>query len=529
MLFRVNRGGYHGSSFKKIVTSFVLAVMLAFYPVNNAKAETDWGKVVISALSLSATVIFCATLLLLDGTQREVSYQNNKTKTLDEGDKSIKFKDVVGLDNVLLEVKEFVDFMKNPDRYSRLGAKKPSGLLLHGAPGCGKTLIAKAIAGEADCHFIPISGTEFVEVYVGVGPARVRELFESARRISYEKPVIIFIDEMDGLGSRSQHFGSSEYSNTINEMLKQMDGIGSNENVLVIGATNFMERLDPALLRPGRLDRKVFVPLPSPESRKAIIKYFLNKIALSEKVSKDDIALKFSKRTAGFSGAELKNFINEAAILAGRENKEEVFLKHFENALDKIKLGLESGIVQSKEQLRRTAYHEAGHALIAALFNIPLEKVSILSRSGSLGVTQTSLKHECYSNYTKSELIHELACFYAGFAAEEIIFGEVTPGVSDDLKRAAMIAQRMVNDFGMAEGAFHAIPKIAIESSSSEKVFDESVVKLLRETFVKAKDFLIKYKAVLVNLAEKLLEKETLEQDEIYEIIGNTRGLGVAG
>gem|GEM_PF-2053010 len=456
---------------------------------------------------------------VLDQGQDELFYYTFSEKT--------KFKDVAGQEEVLVEVKEVVDVLKNPLRYTTLGARGPRGLLLHGPSGCGKTLIARAIAGEAGCCFISISGSEFVKKYVGTGAMTVRLIFNFARKMAKEVPVIIFIDEIDGLGHRKtldSSGGQSEYNNTINELLKQMDGFKRDENIMVVGATNLADELDPALMRSGRFDRKVRVPLPAKQARQDILSCHLSKVLLDLEVTSTEIVSELAKRTVGFSGASLELLVNEAAMLAARGDDFCVRRNHFEEALDKIVLGVAANREQTAEALKRTAYHEAGHTLVAVLKGLSVTKVSILSRGNALGVTWTRNKGDEDGQCTKSELLHELMCMQAGYVAEKLVFGEVTPGVSDDLRRASEMASNMVKRFGMGAGDLECVAGNAIWSDAVRQRFDEAAIILLSQTFTQVKELVKKHKDLLVELAEKLLERETLSEQEVYAITGEPCG-----
>jgi ATP-dependent metalloprotease FtsH len=440
----------------------------------------------------------------------------------EDQNKKTTFDDVVGSEEVLVEVREFVDFVKNPENYSRVGAERPSGLILHGPPGCGKTLIARAIAGESDYHFIQTSGAEFVQIFVGTGAANVRGLFARARMLAKEKPVILLIEEIDGIGSRTQSVGGgdTEYNNTIIEFLKQMNDC---ENILVIGTTNRLELLDPALLRAGRFDRKIYVGLPTRDDREKIMKYYLQKRVIDESLKADDIVENFISRSIGFSGADIENFINEASIFAGRVGEEAVKKEHFEEAMDKITLGLKSNIKQSPEQLKVTAHHEAGHALVAQLFNLPIQKVTILPRGNSFGVAWLGKVHESLSNYTKSELKHHAMFLLGGFAAETLFFGEPTPGSSSDLEKVGEGVGRMIRDFGMGK-KFEGIVIRAVYSDASFREMDCEVTETITELLGETKRLIEKHKDKVEEIAKELLEKEVISADRLTEIVGDRKG-----
>jgi len=441
-----------------------------------------------------------------------------------------RFSDVLGQDHVKQELQQYIDFLKNPAHYTAVGAKRPKGIILHGPPGCGKTLFAKAIAGEAGCPVICTSGDSFNEKYIGVGAARVRLLFDTVKAISIStgKTVIVFIDEINAIGSRtaSPEGGDSERNNTINSFLSQMDGFNKEDvNYLIIGATNFIEELDLAFLRPGRMDRKIYVPRPTRKGRIEILQHYLNKIKLDRRVSPEFVAGEIAARTTAFSAADLSNLVNEAAIIAGGKKAGSVTLEHINKAREKIALGNErKDFEQSKEQIYRTAIHEAGHALIGALFDIPIEGVEVSNRDKSLGVTQTSEKYETLSDYMRSELLHRIMFYYGGYAAEEEFIGETTPGVSEDLKVAGQVARQMVERFGMGVGSLEGISISAAGSAISEKYFFMAVKDLLRESLAKTKALVRKHKSLLIKIANALFKKGRLDKKEFYTIIGNKKG-----
>jgi len=438
-----------------------------------------------------------------------------------------KFKDVVGLHEELVEVKESVDFLINPERYTELGAHPPRGILLHGPAGCGKTLIARAIAGESKCFFISVSGSEFVKKYVGTGAMMVRHIFDLARKKSREIPVYIFIDEIDGLGRRQNtgvSSGQTEYNNTLNELLKQMDGFSQNDRIHVIGATNLLEEIDPALLRSGRFDRKICIPLPDKTSRSEILKFYLKKLKLSAANSVDEISDSFTGRTIGFSGADIECFANEAAIVAARLESPFVRTEHFEGAFDKIVLGVRKRNNLSDEQIYKVAVHEGGHALVASLLGIPVYKASILPRGGTGGVTWMRPKYENLSNYSKKELMYDMACAYAGRTAEDLVFNETNFGASSDLNKANSLARRMVHKGGMGTGRLRCVTAGAISSDAMQEKLDEEVVSLIENVFDKSTLLVERYRPLLIELAESLQKNETIDEAEIRRIVGDKFG-----
>ncbi len=441
-----------------------------------------------------------------------------KEENSDEKEKPAEvktFKDVLGQDAVLKEVQEIVDFMKNPEKYKKFGAEIPKGLLLQGPPGTGKTLIAKAIAGEANCQFFYASASEFVDRFVGMGAHNIRELFTKARKAP---SAVIFIDEIDAVAtSREKQIESNqEYRQTLNELLNQLDGFKTDENIIVIGATNMVKSLDPALLRPGRFTRVVEVPLPTRKGREDILAYYLKKLShLDENVS----AAKLADETLGWSGADLKNLVNEAAILAARENASLITQKYFDLAWDKISIGLVSDIERSPEQRKKTAYHEAGHTLLKVLNGLPISKVTILPRGRTLGVTKGRAKYETISDYNRDELFKYIMMSQAGFIAEKIIFQQTHPGVCNDLERANAYARAMVYEYGMGS----SLEGIAGAGFNSEKMrmrCDQEVLEILQRALAQTEKLLIAHKDKLHALAEALLKEETLVEHQVYAITG---------
>lgn len=431
------------------------------------------------------------------------------------GDKT-RFKDVIGLEEVLEEVAEAVTFVKNQDRYGKLGARSPKGLLLHGPSGCGKTLIARAIAGEGGCCFISISGSEFVKKYVGTGSMTVSLIFDFARNMSKEIPVVIFIDEIDGLGRRKSldaNGAQTEYNNTINEILKQMDGFSKNENILVIGATNLISELDQALIRPGRFDRKILVPLPCLKARQEIIKHYLEKKAVDNNLKSEEAIVAMARKTAGFSGADIENIINESAIIAVRKNAESISSVHIDEAIERVLIGSKNNFLRTEEEKKRTAYHEAGHTVIAIVSGVKVEKVSILSRGDSLGVTVYDSK-EHWEPRTEQDLFNRIMIAQGGYVAEKLIFNSVSEGASSDLLKAGKIASDMIRKFGMGEKELEAIVESAVPRLS--KKFDEAVISIGQKALAKTKELLNTHRNFLTAIAEKLLIQESLSENDLY-------------
>ncbi|MEE8143079.1 MAG: ATP-dependent zinc metalloprotease FtsH [Planctomycetota bacterium] len=456
-------------------------------------------------------------------------FTGNRAKRYERGKESITFEEVAGLKNVKAELQEIVSFLKNPERFTRLGAKIPKGVLLVGPPGTGKTLLARAVAGEADVPFFSISGSEFIEMFVGIGASRVRELFDEAKK---NAPCIIFIDEIDAVGrSRGAGLGGGhdEREQTLNQILSEMDGFESHHTVIVLAATNRPDVLDPALVRPGRFDRQVVVERPQREGRKAILEVHTRKIPLSEDVDLDTIA----RGTIGFSGADLENLANEAALLAARTGQERVCQQDFMHAKDKIVLGMLRDEAVTEKEKRITAYHEAGHALLAMLLPEadPLQSVTIVPRGRALGVTMQLPVEELHS-YSRTYLTNRVVIALGGRAAEELIFSEFTTGSENDLDSATSLVERMVCRWGMSEklgpvsfkrGEEHVFlgRELAEGKHFSEHtamLIDDEIRRLVGIAYEKATKILDENRDKLVKMAEELLQKEVLSAVEVYEL-----------
>lgn len=442
-----------------------------------------------------------------------------------------RLSDVAGCDEAKQEVSEIVDFLKNPIKYTKIGAKIPRGVIMSGPPGTGKTLMAKAIAGEAGVPFFTMSGSDFVEMYVGIGAQRVRKLFEQAKK---ESPCIIFIDEIDAVGKkRSSGVSQSndEREQTLNALLTEMDGFDNETEIIVVAATNRIDVLDEALIRPGRFDREVSVGYPDVKGREQILKVHSKNVSLSSNVKIPRIAL----ATSGFSGADLANLINEAALIAAREDKEIVEQRHFELAKDKILMGYEKkNLVMSDKNKKLIAYHEAGHAIIA-LFEehaAPLEKVTIIPRGRSMGVTIQSQTEDRFG-YTENELLAMITGLYGGRVSEELFLGEISTGASNDIERATSIAKSMVTEYGMSGlGPIHFGEKtgtgfkndrgggVNTASGISAGEIDKEVKRIIEQQYNKTKEILLKYKNEVVLLADELLIKESLDLSDINILLG---------
>ena len=465
------------------------------------------------------------------GGNKALSFGKAKAKLVSEKSVKITFADVAGIDEAKAEVQEIIDFLKDPQKFQKLGGKIPKGVLLVGAPGTGKTLLARAIAGEAGVPFFSMSGSDFVEMFVGVGASRVRDLFEQAKKSS---PCIIFIDEIDAVGRHrgaGLGGGHDEREQTLNQLLVEMDGFETNAGVIIIAATNRPDVLDPALLRPGRFDRQVIVPQPDVKGRLDILKVHTKNKPIDEKVNLDEIA----RGTPGFSGADLENLVNEAALLAARTGKTSVQKSDFEAAKDKVLMGVErKSMIISDTEKKNTAYHEAGHALVAQLTpgTDPLHKVSIIPRGRALGVTQQLPIDDRYT-YSKDYLMKALTVLMGGRAAEEIALQHMTTGAGNDLERATDLARKMVTEWGMSdklgpltfgkkEEQIFLGREIARHKDYSEKTavdIDEEVKSIVFDAYKKAKDLLTENRDLLEVFANTLLEKETLDGPEIDALI----------
>ena len=453
----------------------------------------------------------------------------------------VTFEDVAGIDEAENELVEIVDFLKDPKKYQRLGGTAPKGVLLVGAPGTGKTLLARAVAGEAGVPFFSMSGSEFVEMIVGVGAARVRDLFRLARESA---PAIVFIDELDSIG-RARGLvsigGSSEQEQTLNQILTEMDGFSSREGIIVLGATNQPDILDRALLRPGRFDRRVVVNLPDRKGREEILRVHTRRVPLDEDVKLGEIA----SATPGLAGADLRNLVNEAALLAARREETEVHAKDFFDALEKVVLGPERPILLSRDDRERIAYHEGGHAILGLVVPgaDPVHRVSIVPRGMALGVTYQRPENDRY-NYPESYLRARLVGMLGGRAAEEIVFGTRTTGAQNDIEQATHLARNMVTRWGMSDklgmvqlappenpylagpDGFGGPKPISEETAS---LVDAEVLRIIRESHDEAKRLLEEHRGALDKLAEALLSHETLDEREILDVTGLTPPPAPAG
>ncbi len=455
-----------------------------------------------------------------------MSFGKSRAKLLNEDQTKVTFADVAGCDEAKEEVSELVEFLRDPSKFQKLGGKIPRGVLMVGPPGTGKTLLAKAIAGEAKVPFFSISGSDFVEMFVGVGASRVRDMFEQAKK---HAPCIIFIDEIDAVG---RHRGSGmggghdEREQTLNQMLVEMDGFEGGEGVIVIAATNRPDVLDKALLRPGRFDRQVMVGLPDIKGREQILKVHMRKVPLHDNVRADILA----RGTPGFSGADLANLVNEAALFAARRNKNQVDMQDFEDAKDKIYMGPERrSMVMREEERRNTAYHESGHAVVALSLPKadPVHKVTIMPRGWALGLTWQLPEHDRISNY-KDKMLEELSILFGGRIAEEIFVGQMSTGASNDFERATGLARAMVTKYGMSDvlgtmvyadtDAGFGVHNKTISEATQQKV-DAEIRRILDEQYEVARRILEEKRGVVEAMTAALLEWETIDAEQVKALM----------
>jgi len=465
------------------------------------------------------------------GGNKALSFGKSRARLLSSQQKKVTFKDVAGVDEAKEELHEIIEFLREPQKFQKLGGRIPKGVLLVGPPGTGKTLLARAIAGEANVPFFSISGSDFVEMFVGVGASRVRDLFEQGKK---NAPCIVFIDEIDAVGRHrgaGLGGGHDEREQTLNQLLVEMDGFESNEGVILIAASNRPDVLDPALLRPGRFDRRVVVPLPDVGGREGILKVHSKKIPLSEDVDLSVLA----RGTPGFSGADLANLVNEAALLAARNNRKQVVMDDFESSKDKVLMGKERrSLILSEDEKKITAYHEAGHALVATMvpYADPIHKVTIIPRGMALGVTM-QLPLDDKHNYSKDYLQSRLAIMMGGRVAEEIFLQRITTGAGNDIEQATELARRMVCEFGMSEDmgplAYGKNQQeiflgrdLATQRDFSEDTaikIDQEVKKFVMTGYQCAKDAIESNREALMRIAESLLVREVLDASEVNLLI----------
>ena len=492
-----------------------------------------WMQLIVSwfpMLLLIGVWIFFMRQVQIGG-GKAMSFGKSKARLLTEQQQKVTFADVAGIDEAKDELEEIIDFLKDPKRFTILGGRIPKGALLVGAPGTGKTLLARAIAGEAGVPFFSISGSDFVEMFVGVGAARVRDLFVQGKK---HAPCIIFIDEIDAVGRHrgaGLGGGHDEREQTLNQLLVEMDGFESNDGVILIAATNRPDVLDPALLRPGRFDRRIVVPIPDVRGREGILKVHTRKTPLDEKV---DLSV-ISRGTPGFCGADLANLVNEAALLAARHGKTKVGMHDFEQAKDKVLMGSErKSMIISPEERKITAYHESGHTLVAKLLpgTDPIHKVTIIPRGMALGLTQQLPMDEKHT-YPKHYLNNNIAILLGGRIAEELVFHDTTTGAGNDLERATDLARRMVCDWGMSENLGpltfgkkeeqiflgREITQHRDYSEDTAVKIDYEVTSIVMENYDRVKKLLSDNLTTLQRLAENLLERESLDTEDINKIV----------
>ena len=495
-------------------TSWYMSILISWFPM---------------ILLLGIWIFFMRQMQAGGG--KAMSFGKSRARLLNDTKNKTTFKDVAGVDEAKEELHEIIEFLKEPQKFSKLGGKIPKGVLLVGPPGTGKTLLARAIAGEANVPFFSISGSDFVEMFVGVGASRVRDLFAEGKKNS---PCLIFIDEIDAVGRHrgaGMGGGHDEREQTLNQLLVEMDGFENNEGVILIAATNRPDVLDPALLRPGRFDRQVTVGRPDVKGREGILKVHTSTVPLT-----DEVELKIIARgTPGFTGADLANLVNEAALLAARNDKKAVDMVDFEEAKDKVLMGVERrSMVISEKEKKTTAYHEAGHALVACLLpgTDPIHKVTIIPRGSALGVTMQLPLDEQHT-YQKNYLYNSLAILMGGRCAEEICLGEMTTGAGNDIERATEMARKMVCEWGMSEKmgpltygskeeqVFLGRGMSSDKNFSDEtaKLIDQEVKTLVMDGYNRATELLQNNRSILENLAQALLEKETLNAIEVNNIV----------
>ncbi len=498
------------------------------YSIENKMLGRVWLDIlgILLPLALMALFFFFIFRQARGAQDSLFSFGKSGAKIFAKGKQNISFKDVAGVDEAKKELEEIVDFLKNPGKYTAVGARTPKGVLLVGPAGVGKTLLARAVAGEAGVPYFSMAGSEFMEMLVGVGASRVRDLFATAKKAS---PSIIFIDEIDAIGRQrgmGLAGGHDEREQTLNQILVEMDGFTPNDNVCVLAATNRGDLLDPALLRPGRFDRRVVLDMPDKEGRLSILKIH----SRGKKFAKDINWERIASRTVGFSGADLENMLNEAAILAAREAKTIIDMNDLEEAATKVKLGPAKRRLQSKEDREITAYHEAGHAIVAhVLPHIdPVHRISIVARGMSLGHTyippEADRTHE-----TKTRLLETITMMLGGRAAENLVFKEMTAGASNDIENATGLARQMVVDFGMSSlGPINYSPQadnrfgdaIPVSQAMQEKI-DAEIHKIIEDCYKKAEKIIKETRGRLKEVSDALMVHETLDRDEFEKIVGN--------
>ncbi len=515
------------------LTGFLEKNRVESFSAESEEKSAFWQQLAVSSLPIfiMLILIFFVFRQLQAGGGKALSFGKSKARLQGENQPKVTFKDVAGIDEAKEELEEVIDFLKDPKKFTKLGGRIPKGVLLVGAPGTGKTLLARAIAGEAEVPFFSISGSDFVEMFVGVGASRVRDLFEQGKK---QAPCIIFIDEIDAVGRHrgaGLGGGHDEREQTLNALLVEMDGFESNEGVILIAATNRPDVLDPALLRPGRFDRHVVVPRPDLKGRVGILKVHTTKVPMDEEVDLEVLG----RGTAGFAGADLENVVNESALLAARANKKSVGMDDLERAKDKIMLGKERrSVLISEEEKRITAYHEAGHTLVAKVIPgaDPVHKVTIIPRGMALGLTHqmpTEDKYTMNQEYAETTL----SILMGGRAAEELVFGRRTNGAGNDIEKGTDLARKMVCEWGMSdrlgplsfklhEDEIFLAREMSKQPNFSEKtsqIIDEEIRVIVMRNFERAKKILSEHRAKLDGLATALLEHEVLEADDVEAVM----------
>jgi len=499
-------------------------------------SNSSWISILVNASPFLLLIGFWIFMMrqMQTGGNKALSFGKSRARLLSTQQKKITFKDVAGVDEAKEELQEIIEFLRDPQRFQKLGGRIPKGVLLVGPPGTGKTLLARAIAGEANVPFFSISGSDFVEMFVGVGASRVRDLFDQGKK---NAPCIIFIDEIDAVGRHrgaGLGGGHDEREQTLNQLLVEMDGFESNEGVILVAATNRPDVLDPALLRPGRFDRRVVVPRPDVNGRVGILQVHTKKIPLADNVDLVVIA----RGTPGFSGADLANVVNEAALIAARQNRKTVLMEDFETAKDKVLMGVERrSLIISDEEKKNTAFHEAGHALVAAMIPHadPLHKVTIIPRGLALGVTM-QLPEDDKHTYTKDYLESQIAVMMGGRLAEELFLNHMTTGAGNDIEQATELARKMVCEWGMSglgpltfgkkEEQIFLGREIAQHRDFSEETairIDQEVKRIVDEGYVKAKAILTENRDKLQRIAAALLEREVLDAHEVKLLISGEK------
>ncbi len=500
--------------------SFLMSIFVSWFPM---------------LLLIGVWIFFMRQMQMGGGKGGAMGFGKNKAKLMEQGENKKTFADVAGIDEAKEELEEIIDFLRDPQKFTKLGGRIPKGVLLAGSPGTGKTLLAKAIAGEADVPFFSISGSDFVEMFVGVGASRVRDLFSQGKK---NAPCIIFIDEIDAVGRHrgaGLGGGHDEREQTLNQLLVEMDGFEANEGVIIVAATNRPDVLDPALLRPGRFDRQVIVPVPDVKGRRMILEIYAKKTKMQNDVDMEIVA----RGTPGFTGADLENLVNEAALMAARQDAQEINQEMIDKAKDKIMMGSERrSMIITEAEKEVTAYHEAGHALVARMLpdTDPIHKVSIIPRGRALGVTMQLPTEERYT-HSKKFLEHSLCILFGGRVAEQLIFNEITTGAGNDIERASAMARKMVCEWGMSEALGpltygkkeeqiflgREISQHRDFSEDTARKIDAEVSQIIRAANEHVTQILTENLDVLKRVAEELLERETIVLADIEDILDELR------